>query len=76
MAEKAWAKLARHFAILISDKDTKELNEIQKYSDEWKETIEELKLNVIFKETQTRNILEQMRLEVDRLKFILQPSTM
>lgn len=76
VSEKSWAKLARHFALLISDKDNKELNEIQKFADSWKDSIEELKLSITFKESQTRNLLEQTRLEIDRLKYILQPSTM
>ena len=29
IAEKAWAKLANHFTILLSDKDTEVLTELQ-----------------------------------------------
>ncbi len=75
VAEKSWAKLAKHFALLISDKDTKDLNEIQKHTDNWKDAIEELRFDIVCKENQTRNVLEQTRIDLDKLKWILSPNT-
>lgn len=74
VAEKSWSKQAKHFALLISDKDTKELNEIQKHTDSWKESIEQLRFDITLKENNTRNILEQTRLDIDKLKCILAPN--
>jgi hypothetical protein len=75
VAEKSWAKLAKHFALLISEKDTKDLNEIQKHTDNWKDAIEELRFDIVCKENQTRNVLEQTRIDLDKLKWILSPNT-
>jgi len=35
--EKAWAQLANHFSVMLSDKDNENLSDIQKYVSQWKD---------------------------------------
>lgn len=39
LGEKAWAMLVRHFTILLSDKDTQQLSEVDRYVGEWREGV-------------------------------------
>ncbi len=71
LAEKTWAKLARYFALVISDVDTTDLIEIRKCIESWKENIEELKNDVSEIENQVKFALVSAQTEYDTLKNVL-----
>lgn len=39
LGEKLWAQLARHFTIVLSRRDTKQLGEVNRYVREWREGV-------------------------------------
>lgn len=71
LAEKTWAKLARYFALVISDVDTTDLIEIRKCIENWKDNVEELKNDVIEIENQVKAALATAQTEYDTLRNIL-----
>ena len=68
LSEKSWSKLSKSFALLMSDKDTKDLNEIQKLTESWKDTINEVRFEINQKETKFKQTLEQVKNDVSQLK--------
>ena len=40
ISEKSWSKLASHFAILLSDKDTDDLAQLQLIVEQWRDKTE------------------------------------
>ncbi len=71
LAEKTWAKLARYFALVISDVDTADLIEIRKCIENWKENVEELKADVVEIENEVKLALASAQTEYDTLRNIL-----
>ncbi len=53
ISEKAWAKLAKHFAILLSDKDTEILMQLQGFVDTWRDLVEEFNLTLKQRDVET-----------------------
>lgn len=74
IAEKSWAKLAKHFSILLSDHDTKDLIETQKLIESWKNTIEEIRTEVCSNELLVKKTIEKTRLDLVELKNLLKNS--
>ncbi len=58
MAERSWSKLARHFAILLSDEDTKIIAEIQSNAEDWREIIQAFRQDLVRKEEETKKTLQ------------------
>lgn len=54
MSEKAWSKLANHFTILLSDKDTEMLTQIQGYVEKWRDLIENFNMALKRREEEMR----------------------
>ncbi len=54
LAERSWSKLARHFAILVGDRDTKTLAEIQGFAEQWREIVKEYREDVMSREEESR----------------------
>ncbi|XP_061169866.1 axonemal dynein light chain domain-containing protein 1-like isoform X2 [Saccostrea echinata] len=65
VSEKSWAKLATHFTILLSDKDTELLTNLQTHVERWRDLVEEF--NIILK---TRE--EEMKVNISSLKGSIQ----
>ena len=40
MSEKAWAKLANHFTVLLSDRDTEVLIKLQSFADTFRDILD------------------------------------
>ncbi|KAL4218861.1 Axonemal dynein light chain domain-containing protein 1 [Mactra antiquata] len=75
--EKAWAKLAHHFTILLSDKDTDLLTRIQTYVEKWRDLVEEFSITLKHREEEMRKQLRVLAPGIDRwlkeLKKCLNP---
>ncbi|KAK3088891.1 hypothetical protein FSP39_025040 [Pinctada imbricata] len=65
VSEKSWAKLATHFTILLSDKDTELLTNLQTHVEQWRDLVEEFNLTVKTRE-------EEMKTNVLSLKSGIQ----
>ncbi len=73
LAEKSWTKLAKHFAMQISDRDTKDLIEIQKLTENWKDTIVEVRNEILKKELKAKKALQSIRGDFEQLKNFVVP---
>lgn len=76
MSGKSWFKLAKHFAILQSDKDTKDVIEIQKLVENWKAILDEVKNEIVEKEVALRKSIEKTRNDLIDLKKYLKKDTL
>ena len=76
MSGKSWFKLAKHFAILQSDKDTRDVIEIQKLVENWKAILEEIKNEIVEKENGLRKSIEKTRNDIIDLKKYLKKDTL
>ena len=52
----------------MSDRDTKDLNDVQKVTESWKEIMNEIRHDVMSKEGQFKQALEQIKVDVAQLK--------
>lgn len=68
LTEKSWFKLAKHFSLMLSDRDTKDLMVIQKIIEEWKATIGETRVQVSEKEARMSRALEAAKADLAKLK--------
>ena len=50
VSEKAWAKLANHFTILLSDNDTETLTKLQSFVDQWRDLMDDFNIQMIQRE--------------------------
>ena len=71
MAEKAWSKLALHFALSLGEKDTKILIELQKVIELWKDTLFTVRVDLFAKENQMRNTLDTLKNELISFKKLV-----
>lgn len=76
LAEKLWSKLAKHFSLQISDRDIKDLAEIQKYTENWKELLDEIRNCVLENESDSKINLEELNRGIQALRKNLIPSVM
>ncbi|XP_071115667.1 axonemal dynein light chain domain-containing protein 1-like [Haliotis cracherodii] len=65
VSEKAWAKLANHFTVLLSDKDTEQLTEIQGHVEVWRDQIEDFNIALKQREEEMREHLRGIRAGVE-----------
>lgn len=68
LAEKSWFKLAKHFALMLTDRDTKDLIAIQKMTEEWKLTIEEIRKEIEDKEKVFLKGLDDCKNDLNKLR--------
>ena len=61
ISEKAWAKLANHFTILLSDKDTEMLTRLQAFVDKWRDLVEEFNRSMREREETMRDELKAIQ---------------
>ncbi|KAL3870210.1 hypothetical protein ACJMK2_038289, partial [Sinanodonta woodiana] len=57
VSEKAWVKLATHFTILLSDRDTDLLTKIQTHLEKWRNALEEFSIILKHREEEMRTQL-------------------
>lgn len=63
VSERSWSKMGNHFAVLISEKDSKNLNELQEQVNKWREIISEF-------EKQLNNQDELSRKDISEIQNI------
>lgn len=68
VSEKAWAKLANHFTILLSDKDTDLLTKLQGYVDRWRDLVEDFNKSIKEREDTMRQELLAIKGDFQRWK--------
>ncbi len=61
VAEKSWAKLANHFTILLSDKDTEALTCLQSFVDKWRDLVEEFHIQIKTREDDMKKSLNTVK---------------
>ncbi|XP_067017246.1 axonemal dynein light chain domain-containing protein 1-like isoform X2 [Acropora muricata] len=66
LCEKAWAKLSRHFAIFLSDKDSIQLEKLTNHVQTWRELSEKLNKRVDATEEGMRKKLERLVSQLQR----------
>ncbi len=75
LAEKSWSKLAKHFSLLISDRDTKDLCEIQNYTESWKENLNNIRNSSRENEKISKKNIEILQNDIKKLRDTLAPLT-
>jgi len=71
LAEKSWYKLARHFTIFLSDKDTKIGSSIQVLVANWRNLINGYRTNLEIKEEETRKHFLRIQAGLQNIKNYL-----
>ena len=61
VSEKAWAKLAKHFSIRLSDADTTLLTKLQDYAEKFRELVDEFNRNIKNTEAEMKNQLYKIK---------------
>lgn len=61
IAEKSWSKLAHHFTVLLSDKDTEVLTRLQEHMEKWRDLIETFHISVKQIEDEVEDTLKNVR---------------
>lgn len=64
-SEKAWVKLATHFTILLSDRDTQVLTNLQGHVERWRDLVEEFKSIQLFREAEMKSNIGSIRGSVE-----------
>lgn len=76
LSEKSWSKLAKHFALFICDHDTKDLVRIQKLTDTWKNSMDEIRDNIAKNERDSVDSLALIKGDIERLRGLIVPVIM
>nr|KAG5700478.1 hypothetical protein BaRGS_013965 [Batillaria attramentaria] len=66
VSEKGWAKLANHFTILLSDKDTDLLTKIQGHVETWRDLIEDFNIALRQREEDMKESLKTLKVAVQK----------
>jgi hypothetical protein len=72
VSEKGWSKLANHFTILLSDKDTEMLTKLQAFVDRWRDVMDEFNHSILNRENTMQEELESMKEKFRQWKKDLQ----
>jgi hypothetical protein len=75
LAERSWSKLARHFAILVGDRDTKTLAEMQGFAEHWREIIKEYRDDVMCREQESTKEFQILIDCLNKMRHELEAST-
>merc|ERR1719242_1366078 len=71
LSEKSWVKMANHFTILLSDRDTDLLTKIQGYVENWRDLIEDFNIALKQREDEMRESLRGIKAGVEaQLKVV------
>lgn len=76
LSESSWFKLATHFSIFLSDKDTKELNNVQRLTEDWKNSLDSVRFIVNENESSLSQNLRQIISLLDNFKMTLEKGTL
>ncbi|XP_060065790.1 axonemal dynein light chain domain-containing protein 1-like [Ylistrum balloti] len=66
VSEKSWAKLATHFTILLSDKDTELLARLQGHVEKWRDLVEDFNMVLIMREDEMKTNISGLRSGIER----------
>ncbi|XP_069120299.1 axonemal dynein light chain domain-containing protein 1-like isoform X3 [Argopecten irradians] len=66
VSEKSWAKLATHFTILLSDKDTELLAKLQGHVEKWRDLVEDFNMVLITREEEMKTNISGLRSGIER----------
>ena len=72
VSEKAWAKLANHFTVLLSDRDTEVLIKLQSYADTFHDILDTFSQNAMQHERSVREKLTNVMGEMHGVKIDFQ----
>lgn len=61
VSEKSWAKLANHFTILLSDRDTDLLTQVQGHVERWRDAIEDFNIALRQREEEMKDSLRSLK---------------
>lgn len=76
LSESSWFKLATHFSIFLSDKDTKELNNVQSLAEDWKNSLESIRFAVNENESSLGQNLRQIISLLESFKKTLEKGSL
>lgn len=76
VAEKSWYKSAHHFAVFLSDKDTKTIAEIQKNAEGWREITQEYNSDLHSQEDETKKNLQRILSGLQQTKNFLSTNSL
>ncbi len=76
MTESSWFKLAMHFSIFLADKDTKELETVQRLADDWRTAINEVRVDVKMSEKSLESTFKHVQTILNDLKSTLATSSL
>lgn len=66
IAEKAWSKLAHHFTVLLSDKDTEMLTQLQEHMERWRDLMETFHIRMKEIEDEVEEALKKVKQNIQR----------
>ena len=72
VSEKAWAKLANHFTVLLSDRDTEVLIRLQGYADTFRDVLDSFSQKTVQRERNIREKLLNVMGEMQAMKVDFQ----
>jgi len=61
VSERSWSKMGNHFAVLISEKDSKNLNELQEQVNKWREIISEFEKHLNVQDDLSRKDISEIQ---------------
>ena len=70
VAEKAWHQLASHFTLLLSERDTESLTQIQRCVDEWRERAEAYAIVLLQRDDKMTAMIKVVVKKIDELKAL------
>ena len=76
VSQKSWFKLAKEFSLHLGDRDTKDLNEVQRYVENWKLTMAEVREEIHLKEVQTKKSTDELAQLLKNLRANLATDTL
>ncbi|KAK3723089.1 hypothetical protein RRG08_037283 [Elysia crispata] len=65
LSEKGWVKMANHFTILLSDRDTDLLTKIQSYVENWRDLIEDFNIALRQREDEMKESLKGVKTSIE-----------
>lgn len=66
VSEKSWAKLANHFTILLSDRDTDLLTLIQGHVERWRDGVEDFNIALRQREEEMKESLKSLKGNIEK----------
>ncbi|XP_059177935.1 axonemal dynein light chain domain-containing protein 1-like isoform X2 [Physella acuta] len=65
LSEKGWVKMANHFTILLSDRDTDMLTKIQGFVENWRDMIEDFNITLKHREDSMKESFKKIKIGIE-----------